>query len=50
MKIGCNYYQGYFFSKAVKVNDFLAVIKAEKEGKSKLKAEFEKKNAMKNSL
>lgn len=42
-KIGCNYYQGYHFSKAVKIDDFLAVLKAEREGKSKLKAEYEGK-------
>ena len=40
-KIGVHYYQGYYFSKAVRVDDFLHVLIDEREGRSKLKLKLE---------
>ena len=36
-KVGCNYYQGYHFSKAVGINEFLTELKEEKEGRNKFR-------------
>ena len=41
MKIGVYYYQGYYFSKPVKVDEFLHTIIDEREGRSKLKLKLE---------
>ncbi len=41
-KVGCNYYQGYHFSKAVGIDDFLTELKEEKEGRNKFKEEHER--------